>query len=130
MPKPVVRWQIISPEPEKVANFYQKLFAWELSNANAMGYCELGSGDSVLEGGVWPAPQVEQSFVQLFIEVPDIDTCIKKAEKLGAQVLVPKSVLPDGDVMAVLKDPTGLSFGICHLGGRSNHRKVSRSLKR
>ena len=35
------------------------------------------------------------------------------ARSLGGKVLVPKSVLPDGDTMAVLHDPTGISFGVC-----------------
>ena len=60
--------------------------------------------------------------VQLFIEVSDMDAVISKAEKLGASVIVPKSMLPDGDAMAVLQDPTGLSFGIC-FGIRSGQAK-------
>ncbi len=116
MPNPVVRWQILSPQPEKSAAFYAKLFLWQSSNANQLGYRELSSGVAgSIDGGVWPAPPAERGFVQLFIEVDDIDACIRKTEKLGGTVLVPKSVLPDGDVMAVLQDPTGLSFGVCHL---------------
>jgi uncharacterized protein len=115
MPNPIVRWQILSPTPEKTAVFYRKLFAWQLSNANAMGYRQFDTGEGSIDGGVWPAPQASEGLVQLFIAVPDIDACISKAKKLGAKVFVPKSVLPDGDVMAVLQDPTGLSFGICQL---------------
>ena len=46
MPNPVVRWQILSPEPDQAAGFYQKLFAWKLSQANALGYRELLSGSA------------------------------------------------------------------------------------
>ena len=116
MPNPVVRWQILSPEPEKSAAFYQKLFAWRVSNANALGYREITTGVAgSIDGGVWPAPPAERSFAQLFIQVDDLDASLAKALKLGAQVLVPKSALPDGDEMAVLKDPAGLSFAICRL---------------
>ena len=118
MPNPVVRWQILSPNPDQTAGFYEKLFSWKLTNANAMGYRELSSKEErSIDGGVWPAPAADRSMVQLFIEVSDIDTVINKAEKLGASVIVPKSMLPDGDAMAVLQDPTGLSFGICQLNG-------------
>lgn len=116
MPNPVVRWQMISPEPDKAAGFYRKLFDWQLSQANALGYRELSSGDkSGCNGGVWPAPPGQGGFVQLFIEVADVAACLAKAEPLGAKVLVPESVLPDGDRMAVLLDPSGVSFGICQL---------------
>jgi predicted enzyme related to lactoylglutathione lyase len=118
MSNPVIRWQIISPEPDKAAAFYQKLFGWKVSKANAMGYRELKTetkSAAPVDGGIWPSPPGQNSFVQLFIEVPDVDSCIEKATGLGAQIIVPKSELPDGDTMAVLLDPAGLSFGICRL---------------
>ena len=116
MPNPVIRWQIITPEPDQAAGFYQKLFAWQVSKANAMGYRELRSGGpGGAEGGVWPAPPGQPGFVQLFVEVGSVDDTVARATQLGAKVIIPKSVLPDGDTMAVLLDPTGLSFGVCHL---------------
>jgi predicted enzyme related to lactoylglutathione lyase len=114
MPNPVIRWQIVSPEPKKAAAFYQKLFAWKLSTANALGYRELASGTGRgADGGVWPAPPDKPGFVQLIFEVTDIDHSLLDASKLGARVIVPKSALPDGDTMAVLLDPTGLPFVMC-----------------
>lgn len=115
----VVRWQIISQDPDKTAGFYKKLFDWQVSNSNAMGYRELKNKDKRgIDGGVWPAPPGTNGFVQLFIEVDNIDECSAKAVTLGATILVPVSVLPDGDSMAVLIDPTGLSFGLCKLKSR------------
>src|SRR4051812_33253462 len=103
MPNPVVRWQILSPEPDQSAGFYQKLFGWKVSTANALGYRELRSGDDAgIDGGVWPAPPGVKGSVQLFVEVPDIDASLAQATHLGAQVIIPKSVLPDGDTMAVV----------------------------
>jgi predicted enzyme related to lactoylglutathione lyase len=119
MPNPVIRWQVLSPEAERVTEFYQKLFSWKATKANALGYRELRTGVSFsIDGGVWPAPPESNTFVQLFIEVEDVDASIVKAEALGAKILVPKSVLPDGDTMAILQDPTGMSFGICRLAGK------------
>jgi predicted enzyme related to lactoylglutathione lyase len=50
--------------------------------------------------------------VQLFIEVDDVDAYIAKATANGAKVIIPKSQLPDGDAMAILLDPAGMSFGL------------------
>jgi len=120
MPNPVIRWQIITPEPDQVAGFYQKLFAWDLSKANAMGYRELRSGSAKgADGGVWPAPPGQAGFVQLFVEVESVDATLAQATQLGAKVIIPKSVLPDGDTMAVLLDPAGLTFGICQLAAKN-----------
>jgi predicted enzyme related to lactoylglutathione lyase len=115
VPHPVVRWQIVSPNPDATVGFYRKLFRWDASQANALGYRELRPGGGGIDGGVWPAPEPERPFVQLFIAVPDVEDYVSRAAALGAKVLVPASVLPDGDTMAVLLDPLGLAFAICTL---------------
>jgi predicted enzyme related to lactoylglutathione lyase len=118
MPDPVVRWQIVSPDAERTSTFYRDLFGWDFTQANAMGYRELRTGSMPTEpvdGGVWPSPPGQGPMCQLFIAVEDVQACVTKAEALGAKVIVPYSVLPDGDAMAVLMDPTGLPFGVCKL---------------
>jgi predicted enzyme related to lactoylglutathione lyase len=118
MPNPVVRWQIVSPQAEESTEFYRWLFGWTVNQDNRLGVRTLETGGGGPDGEVWPAPQADRPFVQLFVAVTDIDTCIDQAASLGATVIVPKTALPDGDVMAVLKDPTGLPFAVCTLAGR------------
>lgn len=115
MPNPVVRWQIISPDAGATTNFYRSLFEWTVSQDNAMGYRELKSGSNEFDGGVWPGPPTEKPFAQLFIAVANVAEHTERAVKLGAKVIVPPSTLPDGDVMAVVMDPQGLTFGLCSL---------------
>lgn len=113
MSNPVVKWQILARDAEGVARFYSGLFGWTLNADNALGYRELRSGDDGgIDGGVWPSGHDVPNFVQLFIEVEDVDAMIAKATSAGAKVLVPKSALPDGDTMAVLLDPHGMSFAV------------------
>ena len=113
MGAPVIRWQMLSPKPDEVARFYGRVFGWKESRENALGYRALdtGSADGI-QGGVWPAPPDAPSFVQLFIEVADIDATISAVVANGGSVLVPKSTLPDGDTMAVMRDPLGMSVGL------------------
>jgi uncharacterized protein len=121
MGAPVVRWQIVSPDADRTAAFYSQAFGWTVRTNNAMGYREVASGsDRGIDGGIWPSAPGQAGFAQLFVEVSDIDQAIAKAVELGASVIVPKSVLPDGDGMAVLLDPTGMSVGICQLAPRSS----------
>jgi len=116
MGAPVVRWQVISPEPDAVAGFYSKLFGWQVKQDNALGYRELLTGaPNGIDGGIWPAPPGQPGTLQLFVEVPDIDACLAEAVRLGAKIIVPRSDLPDGDSMAILLDPTGMSVGVCRL---------------
>jgi predicted enzyme related to lactoylglutathione lyase len=115
MTHPVVRWQIISPNPDATTTFYKQLFGWTTQKDNALGYREVSTGPGSIDGGVWPGPPGARAFAQLFVAVPDVERYVARATELGARVLVPASVLPDGDSMAVLIDPSGLSFGVCTL---------------
>jgi predicted enzyme related to lactoylglutathione lyase len=113
MPNPVMRWQIVSPESEQLAQFYCGLFGWKTNRDNALGYHTIDTGTQQgIQGGIWPAPPGSPSFVQLFVEVDDCAAYAALASALGATVLIPPQALPDGDVMAILKDPSGMSFGI------------------
>jgi uncharacterized protein len=138
MGNPVVQWQMVSPDPDQSARFYGKLFGWRTTQQNAMGYrvvrtsaeatsdgvADVGAGAGVnggararagasLDGGIWPAPPQAPGFMQLFVEVPDVDACLSTAVSLGATVIIPTSHLPDGDTMAVLRDPCGITVGVC-----------------
>ena len=110
---PVVRWQVIAPDPEATARFFRQLFGWEINRDNALGYREVRAGEGGIHGGIWPAPDGVPPFVQLFVKVDDIDASIEKASSLGAKVIVPKTVLPDGDEMAVILEPQGFSIALC-----------------
>lgn len=113
MGNPVVQFQIVAKDPDAVARFYGDVFGWKVRTDNALGYRMLSTGAGRgIDGGVWPSPPEGHNLVQLFIEVPDIDASIAKAVAHGATVIVPKSVLPDGDALAIVLDPAGLSFGL------------------
>lgn len=112
MNNPVVGWQIVSPEPDETATFLGKLFGWRTIRDNPLAYREVRAGEGGMHGGVWPAPRDARPFVQLFVEVADIDACVEQAVALGAQVVVPKSALPEGGAMAVFLDPQGLPIAV------------------
>jgi uncharacterized protein len=110
---PVVQWQIVAKDPDAETRFYGSLFGWKIRTNNALGYREVDTqSPRGINGGVWPSPPEGHNLVQLFVEVDDIDEYIGKAAKLGATVIVPKSELPDGDALAIVLDPAGLSFGL------------------
>ncbi|MFZ0802788.1 MAG: VOC family protein [Terriglobales bacterium] len=59
-----------------------------------------------------PAPPEAQAFVQLFVEVGDIAATIKKVTEQGGMVLIPPQTLPQGEQMAILRNPMGVTFGV------------------
>jgi predicted enzyme related to lactoylglutathione lyase len=113
MGNPVTQWQIITREPEKHSVFYSSVFGWKVRSDNPLGYrmVEMDPGKGI-PGGFWPAPPEAQAFVQLFIEVADMQETVRRVAAHGGTVLIPPQTLPAGEQMAILRDPIGLSFGI------------------
>ena len=119
MGNPVTQFQILSKKPDEAASFYSKLFGWTISANNPMGYRQIDTGSKEgIQGGIWPAPPQAPEFVQLFISVADVKASVAEAQKLGAKVLIPATMLPEGDEMAVLHDPQGMSFAVWRKGSR------------
>jgi uncharacterized protein len=113
MSHPVVEFQILSSKPDETASFYSQLFGWTVNSANVMNYRRIQTGSAEgIQGGIWPAPPEAGSFVQLFIAVENVAASVQTATGLGARVLIPPTPLPDGGELAVLRDPTGMSFGV------------------
>jgi predicted enzyme related to lactoylglutathione lyase len=108
---PVVHWQALVKDPERAASFYAAAFGWKADDRNALGYRAIGAAGRGIAGGLWPLSD-GQPMVQLFVEVPDVDAALAAAAANGANVIIPKQVLPDGDEMAVVADPEGIAWGV------------------
>lgn len=112
MGNPVMHWQILTKDPERLEEFYSSLFGWTFSGDNPLGYkmIETNAGEGI-NGGVWPiSPNEGHTMVQLFVRVNDLLDHVRQAESLGARIVIPPQKLPGGDEMAVLTDPDGLPF--------------------
>ena len=121
MANPVMHWQILTKQPEKLEEFYSALFGWKVSGDHALGYKQVDTAcKEGIHGGFWPISEKEgHSMVQLFIRVDDVKAHAKKAEKLGAHIVMPPQTLPGGDEMAVAMDPDGIPFAIFRSLGSS-----------
>jgi hypothetical protein len=109
--RPVVHWQALVRDPDRAASFYAACFGWHADDRNALGYRAIGAAGDGIGGGLWPLSD-GSPMVQLFVAVPDVDAALATAQTNGAQVVIPKQVLPDGDEMAVILDPEGIAWGL------------------
>jgi predicted enzyme related to lactoylglutathione lyase len=109
----VTQFQILSTAPDQTAQFYSNLFGWKVAANNPLGYRQIDTGSPAgIQGGIWPSPPQSTTFVQLFVSVDDVRATVQKAQVLGAKVVIPPTVLPEGDEMAVLHDAQGMSFAV------------------
>jgi predicted enzyme related to lactoylglutathione lyase len=113
MPNPVVHWQILTRQVDRLEAFYSALFGWTFSADNGLGYRVASTGSPQgVTGGLWPIGPEQHSMVQLFVKVSDVGAFVAKAEELGARIVIPAQKLPGGDEMAVAVDPDGIAFAM------------------
>ena len=128
MGQPVMQWQILAKEPAKLADFYTKLFAWDVNANNALNYRMIDTGsERGINGGIWPAPPEGHSMVSLYVEVDDVDGYVAKATKLGGKVVMRNRNFrtatrwPSSSILRGFRwdSSSRPRFSLCSRGGRS-----------
>lgn len=124
----IVHFEIPADNPERAAKFYRELFGW---NVHKWGGPQSGDGGAPeywmvstvptddkgrptragVNGGMMRRQQPGQGPVN-YISVESVDDYAKKAQNLGAEVVVPKMPVPGMGWFVCLKDPENNVFGI------------------
>lgn len=103
-----------APNTGKSKEFYSGLFDWQMkSNPSPEGeYVEFDAGEGPAGGISEPQTEDEQSSWLPFVQVSNIEAYTKKAEELGATVVVSPTQVPDEGVYSVVIDPNGAEIGL------------------
>jgi predicted enzyme related to lactoylglutathione lyase len=122
MGQPVVHFEIIGKDGDKLQSYYSELFGWDIDSNNEMGYGVVqrdgntndeGAG---IGGGVGVGPEGYDGHVTFYIEVPDVEAALTKAESLGgSRVMGPDEVM-EGLVIGLFNDPEGHVIGVVKTG--------------
>ncbi len=116
---PVVHFEITGKDGKKLQSFYSKLFDWEINADNPMNYglvnaagngTEAGKGS--IGGGVAAAQEGAPAAVTFYVQVPDLEAALKKAESMGGKTLVPPTEIPNMVTFAMFQDPEGNAVGL------------------
>jgi uncharacterized protein len=106
MTEPFVWFHNGSKDPERSIRFYEKLLGWKSTEGPA-GMTMFG-GERGPFAGV--ASEETAGWVP-YVQVDDLDAATKKAVKLGATVLKPKTRGPAGE-FSVVSDPGGAAVAL------------------
>jgi uncharacterized protein len=115
MPNPVVHFEFISPEAERLQRFFADVFDWMIDAGNPMKYGMVNTGvkDYGIQGGVGAPGPFGAGHVTIYVEVADIDKTLAKAAAAGGSVVLPKMAIPGGQtVLAQFRTPTGHLIGL------------------
>jgi uncharacterized protein len=118
MGQPVVHFEIIGKDAEAVQSYYSELFGWEIDADNPMKYGSVTregntNPDGVgIGGGVGVGPEGYEGHVTFYVEVPDVEAALAKAESLGGSRMMGPEEPTEGVEIGLFNDPEGHTVGV------------------
>jgi len=108
--------ELLTPDVEKAAAFYKKIFGWEANQLEMgpMRYTEFRLGGQPIAGGTNPPMEGIPPVWGVYFAVDDADATVADAKGRGASVLSEPMDIPPGR-FAVLTDPQGAAFNVIKL---------------
>ena len=118
MGQPVVHFEIVGKDGESLQRYYFGLFGWEIDSNNPMKYGVVQREGNVsaegigIGGGVGQGPDGYDGHVTFYVEVPDVEAALAKAEGLGgSRVMGPEQIM-EGLEIGLFNDPEGHLVGL------------------
>jgi len=118
MGQPVIHFEIMGKDGERLKTYYAELFGWEIDSNNPMGYGIVPrDGNTSAEGigiggGVGGAPDGHSGHATFYVEVPNVEAALAKAEALGgSRVMGPDTVMGRMEI-GLFNDPEGHTVGV------------------
>jgi uncharacterized protein len=118
MGQPVVHFEVIGKDGGKLQSYYSDLFDWQIDASNPMSYgivmreANLNPDGVGIGGGVGGGPEGYEGHVTFYVEVPDVEAALAKAESLGGTRLMGPEEIMEGTVLGQFADPEGHMVGL------------------
>jgi uncharacterized protein len=108
-------FELVTTDLEKTAKFYREVLGWQVDKwEGPVEYWLVTSGDRDtpgINGGLMlAAPEMTGTINTA--EVSDIDSVLAKALANGAEVIMPKDLIPGVGYQAYIKDNCGIVIGL------------------
>ncbi len=115
MGRPVIHWELLSKDPAKLSDFYEKVFAWKIEHFPEMNYrvVETG-GQGGINGGIMQ-PKHEEPWpgnMTFYIDVDDLADYRKRIIAAGGKILVEEQEVPGMGAFSLFTDPEGRMMGL------------------
>ena len=119
MGNPVVHFEVIGRDGAKLQSYYSDLFGWQIDANNPMGYGivqrdgNTNADGAGIGGGVGSGPDGYDGHVTFYVEVPDVEEALAKAESLGGtRIMGPEEIMDGAVVLGQFADPEGHMVGL------------------
>ena len=123
MGQPIVHFEVIGKDPDKLRGFYSELFGWGFGDpmgptnyaVTAERYTNpegIGVG-----GGVGGVPEGYDGHVTFYVEVPDVEAALTRADSLGGKRMMGPDQVPGGPMIGLFSDVEGHVIGLAGPAG-------------
>ena len=114
MGRPVVHWEFWSKNPDKISEFYSKVFDWQIQHIPELDYRMVSTGgEGGIDGGImkpqdgpWPGNMA------FYIDVEDLAAARRKIVEAGGKIIVEQMEVPNMGAFCLFEDPDGRVLGI------------------
>jgi uncharacterized protein len=116
--QPVVHFEIIGQDADRLRGYYSDLFGWKIDANNPANYGIVQregntDGDGVgIGGGVGKGPEGYAGHVTFYVGVPDVEAALAKAESLGGTRMMGPEEPMEGVEIGLFNDPEGHTVGV------------------
>jgi predicted enzyme related to lactoylglutathione lyase len=118
MAHPVIHFEVIGKDPDKLRSYYGELFGWNFSEPmGPTDYTVLNraEGDEGIGGGIGGVPEGYGGHVTFYVGVSDAEAALSKAESLGGTRMMGPDQVPGGPTIGLFSDPEGHVVGIAQM---------------
>ena len=118
MGQPVVHFEVVGKDGRKLQSYYSQLFGWEIDADNPMGYGMVQRDGNTnpegigIGGGVGSGPEGYDGHVTFYVEVPDVEEALAKAQSLGGTRIMGPEKIMDTVELGQFADPEGHVIGL------------------
>ncbi|HEV7804681.1 MAG TPA: VOC family protein [Solirubrobacteraceae bacterium] len=123
MGQPVVHFEITGRDAPKLHSYYSELFGWEINADNPMNYGIVAREDNLgddgigIGGGIAQGPEHYGGHVTFYVQVPDVEAALAKAESLGGSRMMGPEEVMEGLVIGLFTDPEDHVIGVMTSNG-------------
>lgn len=112
MGRPIMHFELASPNLERAAAFYEELFDWRIGDEQMDGYRLVETAEGSIGGGLLRTPEGVFPYVTVYVGVEDLTATLERAEELGGKTIVEPMPIPGTGMFAMFQDPDGLMLGL------------------
>jgi predicted enzyme related to lactoylglutathione lyase len=85
MGRPIMHFEIASPNLERATEFYRELFDWEIGKEHMDGYRLVQTAEGSIGGGLLRTPEGVFPYVTIYVGVEDLRTSLDRRRNSGAK---------------------------------------------